>query len=399
MPPPTSLTLNSIFPVNQLRGELGASAISLPAVTLRFFKQDVDAKTLANPSIRTLSREEASFLVGDEIPLADSEIVDATGQTRTTFVRRDVGIKLTVTPEVRLNRSVEVDLALEVSALGQNLGTPESPAFSIGTRSIETRMLLEDGETAIIGGLIRDEDRDTIVSIPGLGRIPAIGNLFRNRDGSGTRTDIILTLTPRVVRARDLPSIAEAEFFSGTGLRVASSNPNDFLAGPASADVPTIRLDLRGAVPPAAGRVPLPEAAPSTPLTAEAAEPVLSFSRAAYNAETGGTVTAVLTAAGFPSGAAGEMLIRYRGDIVSLESVDTPQGLPVQIDDANGRVVIEVTPQIAGLAVREIARLNFRAETPGLSYLIFGNAVGASGARNLPPNTALRNSRIVVRDP
>ncbi|MEM9427875.1 MAG: hypothetical protein AAGA32_00050 [Pseudomonadota bacterium] len=396
--PPSTLTLNDVFPVDEAGSALGASALSLPAVTLRFFKQDVDARTLASPSIRALSNKEASFLVGEEVPLRSAETIDPTGQSRTTFDRRNVGIQLTVTPEVRLNASVAVDLALEVSAIGQNLGTADEPAFSITTRNVTTRMLLDDGETAIIGGLIQDEDRDNVVSVPGLGRIPAVGGLFRNRDGEGSRTDIILTLTPRVVRTRDLPSVAEAEFYSGTGVRVAATNPNDFLARPGTEGAPTIRLDLSGSVPPAAGRVPLPEATPSQALPATEAEPVLSFGRAAYQMEEGGTTTVILTAAGFPSEAQGELIVRYRPDIVALEAIESPQSLPFQIDATRGQAVIELTPQVAGLAVREIARLTFRGESVGLSYLIFGNAVGATGARNLPPNTTLRNARIVVRE-
>ncbi len=392
---PPEIELTEVTPVEMFGDELGASAVTLPTATLRFYKQDVDARTLANPSIRTLDKQEASFHVGDEIPLRASEIVETSGQTRTTFERRNIGINLQVRPEVRLNSSVAVTLELEVSSLGQNLGTPDQPAYAIGTRRIQTRMLLENGETAIMGGLIRDEDRDTIVNVPGLGNVPVIGRLFRSRDGQGQRTDIILTLTPRVVRARDLPSIGESEFYSGTGQRVAVVNPNDFLEGPVRRETPTIRLDLSGA---GADRAvaPPPAAAESFLSDADAA-PQLSFQRDAYVSGLNENFTVVITASGFPSATSGRAVIRFRSDVMSVEAVESPQNLAYEIDNESGQVVLELTPSVAGSSTREIATLTFRGRAQGLSYLIFGNAVGASGAQGLPAGTSLRNSRVVVR--
>ena len=391
---PPNLQVSQFFPVSDTRD---ASALALPAATLRFFKQDVDAKTLASPRIRSVNGKNAVFHVGDEVPLRSSEIVETTGQTRTTFERRDVGIRLDVTPEVRLNSSVAMDLKLEISSLGQNLGTADEPAFVIGTRKVTTRMQLEDGETAIIGGLIRDEERDTIVSIPGLGRIPTIGNLFRNRDGQGTRTDIILTLTPRVVRPRDIPSLAETEFYSGTGSRVTTSNPNDFLQGPVDDQTPTIRLDISG-TPTAARRAPSAPApaADNTP-SGDDSQPALSFDRDSYVSQSGSVFSVGLTAAGFQDDATGQAVIRFKPELAMVNGITSPINLPTRVDNDNGQIIIELTPSVAGLSVREIVRIEFQARQTGLSYLIFGNAVGASGARGLPANTSLRNARIVVR--
>lgn len=391
---PPELELSEVFDVDELGDALGASAVSLPTASLRFYKQDVDARTLANPSIRSLDKQQASFHVGDEIPLRATEIVDSTGQTRTTFERRDVGINLDVKPEVKLNSTVSIDLQLEVSSLGQNLGTADQPAYAIGTRRVETRMLLENGETAIIGGLIRDEERDTVVSVPGLGKVPVIGKLFRNRDGQGVRTDIILTLTPRVVRGRDLPAVTEAQFYSGTGLRVGTVNPNDFLERPITRDVPTIQLDLSGD---ARATVPAPAAAQSTPLPEAEAAPQLSFQRSSYVNGINDPFDVVVTASGFPSNSGGQAVIRFRPDVVQVDAVESALSLPFEIDNERGQIIMELTPQVAGLSTREIATIRFRGVEAGLSYLIFGNAVGASGARGLPEGTGLRNSRIVIR--
>ena len=390
---PPDLLVSDVFPVNEFGDALGASALSLPTATLQLFKQDVDARTLASPRIRALHNTAAKFHVGDQVPLRASEVIDTTGGTRTTFEYRDIGIRLNIKPQVRLNSSVGIELSLEVSTLGENLGTVDDPAYVIGTRKIETKMLLQDGETAIIGGLIRDEDRNTIRSVPGLGNIPVIGRLFRQRDGQGSRTDIILTLSPRVVRPRDLPPITEAEFFSGTGTRVSAINRNDFLAQQANGDVPTIRLDLSGAA-----ATPVPAPTPSQPSASGGVfEPVLSFDKNAYDAAIGEIIDVNITAGAFPPNSSGQAIIGFRKELVAVEAVQSDFNLPFSIEAENGLIRLELTPQVAGVGTRKIATIKFRGKAPGLSYLIFGNAVGAGGAQGLPGNTTLRNSRILVR--
>ena len=105
------------------------ATLTVPPLTFRFFKQDVDAKILANPKIRVLNGRAAKIHIGDRVPLRAATIVDATGQTRTTFDYKDIGIRLTVEPMIYLDNSSMLKLGLEVSSLGENLGTPNEPAF------------------------------------------------------------------------------------------------------------------------------------------------------------------------------------------------------------------------------------------------------------------------------
>jgi general secretion pathway protein D len=377
-----------------------ASALSLPAVTLRYFKQDVDAKTLAAPRIRTVDRKEAQIHIGDKVPLRSSTVVDATGQTRDTFEYRDIGIKLTVTPQIKLNRSVVVDLALEVSSLGQNLGTADSPAFAIGTRNVSSRMVLEDGEVAIIGGLIRDEERKTTKRLPGFGKTSALGKLFSNSEGQGGRTDIILTLTPRIVRGPDIPSEPESEFFSGSGNRVTSDPVADFIAGSGS-NQPTIRLDMSGearraapAAPPAL--LPTSSAAAATPSGGGGAAS-LGFSRTDYEVTKDDSVDVVITARGLPDDVAGVVTVRFRPDLVEAANVSTGAGLASRIDNTKGQVEIDLTAQASGAGGQDLSTITFRALKPGLSYLIFSNSFGSGPNIKMPANIDLGASRIVVR--
>ncbi|HXU92418.1 MAG TPA: secretin N-terminal domain-containing protein [Gallionella sp.] len=196
--------------------------LTLPAITFNFYKQDVDAKTLANPRLRVLSGKNAKIHIGDRVPLRASVIQDATGQVRTTYDYKEIGIMLAAQPVIHLDNSVTVKVNLEVSSLGQNIGTQNEPAYSIGTRNAETFMLLRDGETAILGGLIRDEDRKTRLRVPGFGDIPGVGTVFTSSDDSGGRTDVLLTITPRVVRGWDIPERNVQMFTSGSVERLTS---------------------------------------------------------------------------------------------------------------------------------------------------------------------------------
>jgi len=332
-----------------------AMTLTLPSAAFNFYKQDVDAKILANPKVRVLSGKNAKIHIGDRIPLRGSSIQNVGGFVSTTYEYKDIGIRLITEPVVHLDNSVTVKVNLEVSTLGENLGTTTEPAYRIGTRNAETFMLLRDGETAILGGLIRDEDRATTVRLPGIGDIPAVGLLFASADDNKTRTDVLLTITPRVVRGWDLPAKNDRAFVSGTEDRYISQplfaklnrpilgapNANELktrtdvpavdsattpttsavspIPTPAAAPAATVASDQVPAAAPAPavtpGTIPATEGTPSAPTTKPAttseapaaavasAAPYISgkpalfaFSEAAYEGATGRSFEIALTA-------------------------------------------------------------------------------------------------------
>ncbi len=176
------------------------TTLNIPSVSLNAFKQAVDARSLARPSIRVLDREKAKIHIGDRVPLRKSSIQDATGQTRTTFEYQEIGIRFKVESKIHSEDVVTVKVELEVSSLGENLGTATEQAFRIGTRNADTTMLVRDGETAILAGLLRSEGRGTNSGIAGTTNTPFFKGLFGSSDQEGARTDILLTLTPHIVR-------------------------------------------------------------------------------------------------------------------------------------------------------------------------------------------------------
>lgn len=384
--------------------DLSTSVVSLPATSIRFFKQDVDARTLASPRIRTLSRRPATIHIGDRVPLRSATVLDANGQSSTSFEYRDVGIKLQVTPRVLLDNSVEVLLKLEVSSLGQNLGTTDESAFSIGTRNVETNMILHDSETAIIGGLIRDEERVSTQRVPGLGDIPVVGRLFQIQDGQGTRTDILLTLTPRIVQGWDVPSPADTDFFSGTGANVTSQNEFSFMSDGAPGGA-VIRLDLDGSgsnqnsrpvspvetVPASVPAVPT-NTVPTLATSATTTTPSIGFNRSIFEVpvDSDGFSIPVL-GSGLSQQGPSQVRIRFNKEIIEIRSADRTGNSSASFTISNAEGYVDVT--VAAGASGEEMVLGTMQVVPisaGLSYLTLEGVEGAEGV-------AMDSARVVVR--
>lgn len=210
---------------------------TFPASVLAdFFKQESDAKTLASPKLRVLNNKSASINVGDKQPILLSTTNVLPGQaatgaipttsTVTSIEFKDVGVKLTVEPSINAMDEVTMKLKIEVTRLGDQVilqASPEIKQFKFGTRSAETFLMLKNDETVVLAGLIQDEDRKTRSTIPLLGDIPLIGHLFTSTTVDHVETEVVLTITPRVVRSLTTPSIANQAFWSGTDTNYATT--------------------------------------------------------------------------------------------------------------------------------------------------------------------------------
>jgi general secretion pathway protein D len=208
-----------LITLGELRNLSGDNVIlTLPGVVVNLIKQDSDAQTLANPRVRVLNNKQAKFHIGDRIPVQTSTIQStATAAVTSTFEYKDVGIKLNIEPTVHLNNTVTMKMGLEVSTLGDaiDFGNGQKQ-YKFGTRNTDTVINLRDGESVIIGGLIKDEDRKTVVKIPLLGDIPILGKLFSSSDDGTIKTDILMSITPNIVRNMELPDKDVQNFWSGT---------------------------------------------------------------------------------------------------------------------------------------------------------------------------------------
>jgi general secretion pathway protein D len=245
--------------------------LGVPGIYYRLLKQDTNTRTLANPQLRTSEGIMAQARFGERIPVPNATFVPIAGggvnqQPITSFAYEDVGVNIDITP--RTHHEDEVSLTLKV-VLSSVSGTGFGGLPTFANREISTTIRLKDGETNMLAGLIRDEERTVLNGIPGLSDIPLIGRLFAQNRKETRQTDIILTLTPHIVRVLDL---------SETDLRPFRLGRD---SGPPSADLPALQvprdqIDLPADMQPAPDSrtrppniffpYPLPTAAPGLPV-------------------------------------------------------------------------------------------------------------------------------------
>ena len=200
--------------------------LSTPQATLNLLKQDGDTRILASPKIRVKNAEKASILLGERVPLQSNRRVDSnTGDVTFDFQYYDVGVKLDAQPVINMHDEITLKMTLEVSAIGQNINTPENPQFPIRTRTAQSVLALRDSETVILGGLIDNTERKAIRKIPLLGDFPAMGSLFANRDQQDTQRDVLMVITPIVVRSQDIPDMDATAIWSGSHNRWSVETP------------------------------------------------------------------------------------------------------------------------------------------------------------------------------
>lgn len=210
----TQLTLQNIDGIGRDRIALG-----LGGATVNLRRETGDFSTLANPRIRVKNKEKAKVLVGDKIPVI-STVTGQTGFVSDSISYLDVGLKLEVEPAVYADDDVGIKVSLEVSSLGNSVRTAAGAlAYQIGTRNASTWLRLRDGETQLLAGLISKDERTSANRLPGIGDLPVVGRLFSSTLDDAKRTELMLAVTPRILRNVQRPSASESEIWIGTEAR------------------------------------------------------------------------------------------------------------------------------------------------------------------------------------
>lgn len=220
-PPPTGINGSADvnregLTLNDLRTLSGSDVVlaNLPALYYRLLKNDAATRVLANPQLRTSEGMAATARFGERVPVPVTTFAPiATGgvqtQPITSFNYENIGVNIDITPRTHHDDDVSLNVRVEISNVS-GTGFGNLPTF--GNRSISTVIRLKDGETNMLAGLIRDDERSVMAGVPGLVDIPVIGRLFAYNHKETQETDIILTLTPHIVRVLDL-SEADLEPF------------------------------------------------------------------------------------------------------------------------------------------------------------------------------------------
>lgn len=190
--------------------------ITNPTLALSLKKVDSDTNLLANPRIRVKNRDKAKVHVGERVPVITTTSTANVGVSESVNYL-DVGLKLEVEPTIMLNDAVSMKIGLEVSNILETITRSSGlQAYRLGTRNTTTSLMLKDGETQVLAGLIQDDDRKSANKVPGLGDLPLIGRLFSNHNDNNTKTEIVLLITPHIVRNVVRPEAQDTEFLSGT---------------------------------------------------------------------------------------------------------------------------------------------------------------------------------------
>ena len=174
-------------------------------VTLSALAEVSEMEVLSRPSIMARSNQEATITIGSEVPFIRNSQVTDDGRVLNTVEYEDIGIILTVTPTITEDGMVELDVAPEISTLtGESVQISEevrAPTFA--KRSAETRVVVPEGRTVVIGGLMENQDTLSNRKVPFLGDIPGIGALFRRKTEGKQKTELLIFLTPHIVRSED----------------------------------------------------------------------------------------------------------------------------------------------------------------------------------------------------
>ncbi len=181
-------------------------------------KNDADSNLLANPRIRVRNKEKAKIVIGDKLPVITSTVSSGVGgfaSDSVTYV--DVGLTLNAEPTIYLNNEVAIRMQLEVSNLVSTITTKNgTTAYQLGTRQASTMLQLKDGENQVLAGLINNEERNSSNKVPGFSELPIISRLFGSQRDDNQKTEIVLSITPHLIRNVQRPEASASEFSAGT---------------------------------------------------------------------------------------------------------------------------------------------------------------------------------------
>jgi general secretion pathway protein D len=191
--------------------------VTVPNATYNFGKTIAKGEVLSNPKIRVKNKEKAKFTVGTRVPITTTTTNGTIGGFSVNVQYVDVGVKLNAEPLIQLNNTIDIKLSLEVSSIVQRetLADKTTTVVTIGTRNLETVLSLKDGETSVIGGLISRTNTDSQNKIFLLGDIPLIGPFISGNSNSKEKTEIVLAITPHLMRGLISPPANVTSFVSG----------------------------------------------------------------------------------------------------------------------------------------------------------------------------------------
>ena len=227
--------------------------LAVPSAVVHFLETDTETKLIAKPQLRGAEGQKITLNLGDDIPVPSTVFTPlATGGANTnpltSFNYRPVGINVEMTPRVTIEGDVILDLLVENSTRSTDVNVAGQNLPSFGTRKVTTRLRLRDGESNLLAGLLREDDRRTLRGVPGILRLPVLNKLLGSNETDVRTTDIVMLLTPRIVRTQEITAGDLSPIFIGTQQNLGLNGPPPLIAAPVE---PEPAAPLAQPVPPA----------------------------------------------------------------------------------------------------------------------------------------------------
>jgi len=249
--------------------------LSVPSAVIRFLESDSQTKVLAKPNLRGTEGQKLSLNLGEDVPVPSTTFTPlATGGAAanplTSYGYRTIGIIVDMTPRVTYDGDIILEISVENSARGQDTNIAGQNLPSFFSRKVQTKLRLRDGESNLLAGLLREDERRSLTGFPGIMRLPIVKQLFSNNDNTIKQTDIVMLLTPRIVRTHELRASDLSPIYIGTQSNMSLGGPPAVIGG----EPPALPVTGASATP------PMTDAAPATAVaqpagTQPAAVPVL----------------------------------------------------------------------------------------------------------------------------
>jgi general secretion pathway protein D len=407
--------------------------LSVPSAVIRFLESDSETKVIAKPQLRGAEGNQLRLNLGEDVPVPSTTFTPvaqggANFNPLTSFSYRTVGVIVQMTPRVTYEGDIRLELAVESSTLGSGITIAGQELPSFGSRKVETVLRLREGESSLLAGLLREDQRKLLTGFPTLLRLPGIRQLFSNNDSSASQTDIVMLLTPRIVRTHELSAQDLAPIFIGTQTNLGLNGPPPLIAPvgaepaapagvpaapapapqpppgaaaapgggvpvvpPGSSNIPGTTAVQTAPVSPAPGAPP-PAGAPVSPAAATGGQVLVSPPSTEFRVG-GGPYTVPISIAGASQISSVSLTITYNPAAMRLRTVQegsfmraggVSAAFTPQADTTSGRIDIAIvrTGDVTGVAgTGLLAALLFDTVGPGPANLtITGSAFTPGGA-------------------
>ncbi|HEX2342506.1 MAG TPA: secretin and TonB N-terminal domain-containing protein [Vicinamibacterales bacterium] len=251
-PPSTAGGVTSTPPFNLNTITQGISTadfyLAVPTAVVRFLETDSNTRILAKPQLRGAEGQKLTLNLGQQVPVLSTVFGAAAAGgfatiPQSSFNYRDVGVNLEMEPRVSYEGEIILTLGIEVSALGPNIEVAGQNVPSFQTRRVSTRLRLREGESNLLAGLIQQNERKSISGFPGLIRVPVFKQLFSGNRNESEENDIVMLITPHIVRTHELTAEDLAPIFIGTQGNIGLGGPPPLIAPQPIPEEPESRID------------------------------------------------------------------------------------------------------------------------------------------------------------